>query len=126
MTKIGETKYKKYGEELLAEKTKMDIIEEMIRRMRKESIVQRRPKEPNVSNKRRKIDDNEFEEMDLKWGRSKKRVEGEQRKEERDDAPNNTNKRRNKGEGVGQRSRGQAVAKLKTLPFRQMSLWIQS
>ena len=47
MTKLGDKEYKKYGEELRKEKSREDIIEEKIQRLRKENNLERRPMEAN-------------------------------------------------------------------------------
>ena len=85
MTKLGDTEYKKYGEELRKEKSRDDMIEEKIQRLRKEKNLERRPVEANSENKRRKLNSTNYEEKKTSNGRPEKKDGGEKRNKDEEE-----------------------------------------
>ena len=51
------------------EKRQDEVVEEKIRKLRKAKNVERRPQDHNVENKRRKLENSEYEEQKGCWGR---------------------------------------------------------
>ena len=86
ITKLGETEYEKFGKEKMMEKRQDEVVEEKIRKLRKANNVERRPQDHNVENKRRKLENSEYEEQKGCWGRP-----GEKKPEKRAGKKKNPN-----------------------------------
>ena len=82
VTQLGEREDKKSRKEKEEEKKREDILEDKIKRMRKERNCERKVTQPNEMNKRRKINETEFEETKTAWGRPNPPEIGKKRKEE--------------------------------------------
>ena len=79
-TKIGDKDSDQASREKKEDERKKNEIEEKIRKIRKEKNCERMT-EPNKTNKRRKLDNNEFEVINETWGRPDKKENGDKRQE---------------------------------------------
>ena len=79
-TKIGDKDSDQASREKKEDERKKNEIEEKIRKIRKEKNCERMT-EPNKTNKRRKLDNNEFEVINETWGRPDKKENRDKRQE---------------------------------------------
>ena len=86
-TKLGDSDYQKYDKEAQEEKKRNEEIDIVIRTMRKERNVERRPVAPEQASKRRKINEQEYSECRPIWGRPSEKAHGDKRKNTKENGP---------------------------------------
>ena len=116
ITKLGETEYEKFGKEKMMEKRQDEVVEEKIRKLRKAKNVERRPQDHNVENKRRKLENSDYEEQKGCWGRPGEK-KPEKRAEEKEKIENPKIKK------MKQTKLGEKIPRKLTMEWWMMTDW---